>query len=132
MTGLNTEKPLGIIFPTWEESNHESSPLKKSDLLLYTDESKIQHAASAGIPGSITKMISFAISLGMHGTILQAINCAIVMCATTLIEKSYINRRIAIVTCSQAALGTLQSYKMEAGQVRDYICRRNELGTLTD
>lgn len=121
-----TSRTFGISIPTRDEWARGAVEL--GGMIYYTDGSKSQNGAGAGIwgPGGLRHGIS--VSLGMHATIFQAEIYGVIACATELLKRDLKGKRIFIVTDSQAALRALASWEVDSGLVLECFHVLNELG----
>lgn len=92
----------------------------------YTDGSKTESGAGAGIYGPRTKLSQ---SLGKYTNIFQAELYAISRCADINLGRNYQNKTIAILTDSQAAIKAINSHKITSASVWECFNTVNTLAT---
>lgn len=107
-TKIRYRLPYKVLFPSRDEWEGNQTTLTRADLCLYTDGSKTEFGAGAGIYGGIPNT-NVAYSVGKLATIFQAEVYAIEMCARRLAEWSLEKKSIKIFSDSQAALKALGS-----------------------
>jgi ribonuclease HI len=93
-------------------------PDRKGGLILYTDSSKTNKGAGAGVYCYGTRR-KLSFSLGQYTTIIQAEVYAIKACAVENLDRNYINRNITILSGCQAAIKTLGKNQITSKLVWD-------------
>lgn len=110
---------FGIEINDRREWNSISSKIRGS--IWYTDGSKTDEGTGAGI-FSETENVGLSFSLGTYTTVFQAEMYAILQCVAMNNLRAYENRRINILTDSQASLKALMSPKVTSRLV--WECRQ--------
>ena len=95
-------------------------------MVWYTDGSKMKQGTGAGVFGPGTKYTEI---MGNFPNICQAEMHAIERCAAINLNRGYVNRKIAILSDSQAAIRALSAYTVTSKLAWDCITRLNELGS---
>ncbi|MBZ5796184.1 RNAse HI domain-containing protein, partial [Burkholderia contaminans] len=108
-----------------KENNNRS---RTERVTWYTDGSKTQQGTGAGIYNE-TEKLQYSIPLGKYTSVFQAEVYAILHCAKENITRSYTNKRIDILSDSQAALKAITNPKVTSRLV--WECQR-ELTRLAD
>ena len=121
------KRNYSIHVPTRDEWRRGMKPPNKDSIVWYTDGSKMNSGAGAGI---YTENCSISKSLGKYATVFQAETYAIITCAQVNIEMNTANRNIYILSDSQAALKALDSCRVDSRLVLDCIRALNKLGRL--
>ncbi|KAJ8950108.1 hypothetical protein NQ318_017833 [Aromia moschata] len=101
---------------TGQEDSH--IPVQQNGTISYTDGSKTEQSTGAGAtnrdPGCEISM-----NLGNFATVFQAEITAVSACAQEMTRRSYINKRIQIISDSQAALKALGAVEIHSQVVKD-------------
>lgn len=100
--------------------------IQRGTLVWFTDGSKTKEGTGAGVFGPRT---NYSEAMGHHPNICQAELHAIERCAAINLSRGYANRRIAILSDSQAAIRAINAYVVTSKLVWDCITRLNELGS---
>ena len=100
-------------------------PPSKDSLVWYTDGSKMESGAVAGI---YSEDCSISRSLGQCATVFQAETYAIITCAQENIDGCTTNKAIYILSDSQVALNALDSCKVDSRLILNCIKTLNRLG----
>lgn len=108
------------------ESVGKTYTIQKGTLIFYTDGSKTNEGTGAGVFGPRVK---YSESLGMYPNICQAELHAIERCAAINLNRGYNNKRIAILSDSQAAIKALSAYVFKSKLAWECCERLNELGS---
>jgi ribonuclease HI len=108
------------------ESVQETHKISRGTLVWYTDGSKMKQGTGAGVFGPGTKYTEI---MGNFPNICQAEMHAIERCAAINLKRGYVNRKIAILSDSQAAIRALSAYTVTSKLAWDCITRLNELGS---
>jgi ribonuclease HI len=125
---LNFRKHFQISIPDREQWLPNSPlPYKEGDIVWYTDGSKKDGQAGAGVHG-VRPMKKFSISLGRHPTVFQTELFAIFACAHENMRRHYKNKRIFILSDSQAALKDLNSVEINSKLTLECIRALNSIG----
>ncbi|KAJ8952322.1 hypothetical protein NQ318_017216 [Aromia moschata] len=108
-------KPYRVIVPkVGEEDSH--IPIQQNGTTWYTDGSKTEQSTGAGATNRDPDC-EISINLGNYATVFQAEITAISACAQEMTRRSYTNKRIQIISDSQAALKALGAVEIHSQQV---------------
>lgn len=121
----NFNKNFQTVIPDRED--WKDSPPISSQSIWYTDGSKTEQGAGAGIHGTRPK-VNIPLSLGKHATVFQAETTAIHCCAREIIRQGTVNQSIAIFSDSQAAIKAISSTQINSRLVWDCLMALTELG----
>ncbi|KAJ8961350.1 hypothetical protein NQ318_014593 [Aromia moschata] len=110
-------KPYRVIVPKeGEEDSH--IPIQQNGTTWYTDGSKTEQSTGAGATNRDPDC-EISINLGNYSTVFQAEITAISACAQEMTRTSYTNKRIQIISDSQAALKALGAVEIHSQVVKD-------------
>ncbi|KAJ8960521.1 hypothetical protein NQ318_013807 [Aromia moschata] len=110
-------KPYRVIVPKeGEEDSH--IPIQQNGTIWYTDGSKTEQSTGAGATNRDPDC-EISINLGNYATVFQAEITAISACAQEMTRRSYTNKRIQIISDSQAALKALGAVEIHSRVVKD-------------
>ena len=122
------QKPFDIIIQD-REHPYDFDKIHPNSLVWYTDGSKNDEGTGAGAC-CLEPRFEIKVGLEPHATVYQAELFAIGKCAEVCIEKGFLNKHIFIVSDSQAALKTLNSYKIKSKTALDCYNKLAELGKI--
>ncbi|KAJ8956738.1 hypothetical protein NQ318_014094 [Aromia moschata] len=115
-------KPYRVIVPKeGEEDSH--IPIQQNGTTWYTDGSKTEQSTGAGATNRDSDC-EISINLGNYATVFQAEITAISACAQEMTRRSYTNKRIQIISDSQAALkalGAVEIHSQTSGRPDEVI-----------
>ncbi|KAJ8958867.1 hypothetical protein NQ318_019634 [Aromia moschata] len=112
-------KPYRVIVPKeGEEDSH--IPFQQNGTTWYTDGSKTEQSTGAGATNRDPDC-EISIYLGNYATVFQAEITAISACAQEMTRRSYTNKRIQIISDSQAALKDLGAVEIHSQVVKDWM-----------
>jgi ribonuclease HI len=100
-------------------------------LIWHTDGSRADSRTGSGICG-LRPNSSFSFPLGKLATVFQTEIYAILQCACENIKRAYKNKRILILSDSQAALKALSSLKVTSRLVAECLDALSELACLNE
>jgi hypothetical protein len=104
-------KPFAVRLPDRSQWDKGIIPLGKRGLTSYTDGSKMNEGANAGVYGQGMRQ-RFSFNLGRYATVFQAEVYAIKACTDKNIKRGYRNRNIYILSDSQDAIKALHNCKI--------------------
>ncbi|KAJ8956742.1 hypothetical protein NQ318_014098 [Aromia moschata] len=105
-------KPYRVIVPKeGEEDSH--IPIQQNGTTWYTDGSKTEQSTGAGATNRDPDC-EISINLGNYATVFQAEITAISACTQEMTRRSYTNKRIQIISDSQAALKALGAVEIHS------------------
>ncbi|KAJ8937979.1 hypothetical protein NQ318_015476 [Aromia moschata] len=111
-------KPYRVIIPKEGEEDRSHTPVQQNGTIWYTDGSKTEQSTGEGAtnrdPGC-----EISINLGNYATVFQAEITPISGCAQEMTRRSYTNKRIQIISDSQAALKALGAVEIHSQAILD-------------
>ena len=128
MTPVHNIQNKFEVFVDRQTYNTHQSTNPSDGLIWFTDGSKTEEGAGAGIYGEKPRK-SFSFSLGKYTTVFQAEVYAILQCAKENRRRAYKNKRIHIFSDSQAALKALRCPKINSKLIAECL---EELNALAD
>ncbi|KAJ8909712.1 hypothetical protein NQ315_013797 [Exocentrus adspersus] len=109
------------------EERNNGPPITAQNM-WYTDDSRIEQGAGAGIYG-VRPETKIPLSLGRYATVFQVEVAAIQGCAREIIRQGAARQSIAIYSDSQAALKAIGSMQVCSRLVWDSVKALQELGS---
>ncbi|KAJ8944356.1 hypothetical protein NQ318_011488 [Aromia moschata] len=103
-------KPYRVIIPNEREKDISHTPVQQNGTIWYTDGSKTEQSTGAGATNR---------DPGKLATVFQAEITAISACAQEMTRRSYTNKRIQIISDSQAALKAMGAVEIHSQAVKD-------------
>ncbi|XP_018378576.1 PREDICTED: uncharacterized protein LOC108771149 [Trachymyrmex cornetzi] len=107
------DRSFKIYLPSREDWERHERPAVRNEDVWYTDGSKTDGGAGAGIYGGLSG-VREALPYGEFTTVFQSEVVAIMGCAQTLIASDETSRRIWICSDSRAALEALGAYVFDS------------------
>lgn len=121
-------KPFEVVIPKRDEWNPLEDMLRPADIVWFTDGSRTEEGAGAGIYGERPRA-KFSYALGKYATVFQTEIFAILVCAQENIRRRYSNKHIYICSDSQAALKALAAVRTNSLLVQNCKQALGELGS---
>lgn len=120
----HTNKNFEVIMD--RSTDLETYKFPSGGLVWYTDGSKTHEGTGAGVHG-VRPRKDLVFALGQYASVFQSEVYAILQCVRENKRRSYSNKRIYILSDSQAALGALKSFKVKSRLIMECL---NELTAL--
>lgn len=126
---IKTSRRFKVVFPTRDDWADNTLP--PSDFTFFTDGSLCDGLSGAGV-FSANPETRLDYNLGPHITVFQAELFALVRCAFHCLQEKFYGCRISICSDSQAALKSLQSYKIDSSLVLECRALLDRLTVMND
>lgn len=113
-------KPYRVTIPMEGVEKMKEKIDKQDGTIWYTDGSKTEKSTGVGVANMETGY-ALSINLGRFATVFQAEITAITVCAQEMVRRSYHDKKIQIITDSQAALSALNSVEIRSKAVKGCV-----------